>query len=190
MAASTCSADCRAGGSLPPGGATWYPPRMLTRRWSLLLVAGLAACGGGADGPDYASAFVGTWTGTASATSGGTTNSANNVALHITTSGTNALQIADICEDLSGPAATATSATSFTIGSRTCAPAPVTGCSSVTLAVASGTGTISGNTLTVAMSANLSGCSQSFPVTLGFTGTKTASGSGPAGAFFPALSLR
>jgi len=163
---------------------------MLTRRWSLLLVAGLAACGGGADGPDYASAFVGTWTGTASVTSGTNTNSANNVALHITKTGTNALQVADICDDLSGPAATATSATSFTIGSRTCAPAPVTGCSSVTLAVASGTGTISGNTLTVAMSANLSGCSQSFPVTLGFTGTKTASGSGPAGAFFPALSLR
>jgi hypothetical protein len=164
---------------------------MPTHRLRLVLLAGLAACGGGADGPDYASAFVGAWTGTASATSAGNTNTADNVVLHISTNGTNSLQVADICEDGSGPAATATSATGFSIGSRTCAPAAVPGCSSVILAVASGTGNISGTTLTVAMNANLSGCSQSFPVTLGFAGTKTgSSSSGPTGAVFPALSLR
>jgi len=150
----------------------------------ILLLAALTACGG-SSGPDYAAAFVGTWTGNASVTSNGSTQTSNGVSLRISSTGTNALQLADICEDLSGPAATATSATTFTIGSRNCPPAPVTGCSAVTLAITSGNGVVSGNSLTLTLSATVTGCSLSFPAALVFTGTKSgASSSAPGTSIF------
>jgi len=159
------------------------------------------ACGGsgsgiGGDGQDYSANFAGQWNGTAVVAGTGQSSTTPGVAIHITSTGKNALAIGDICVDLSGPPATPTGATTFTIGARSCPPAPVTGCSSVTLAVARGSGVLAGSTLSFGMDGTASGCSQTIPFSLTFSGTRTVGsvtpppGSGPPPPAALVVSLR
>ena len=140
---------------------------------ALLIVA---ACGGGGGGGAGGGAvdvsgLVGLWNGTATITLNGQTSSATNAYTHITAQGTE-LTIGDFCFDGTGPAATATKSTEFTVHAISCPPATVGNCNSVILGVASGSGSLSGATLTMNTTGTIAGCGVSTAYTFSFSGHK------------------
>lgn len=131
-----------------------------------------AACGGsdGGRNPVDPSAFVGLWTGPASITVSGQSSSGS-AYTHITANGTE-LTIGDFCFDGTGPHATATKSTEFTMHAISCPPGPIGACSAVTFTVASGSGSLSGTTLTMNVTGTISGCGSTANYTFSFTGQK------------------
>jgi predicted small lipoprotein YifL len=140
-------------------------------RFALIaLIIALAGCGGSDSGATITDStqIVGTWNGTTTVgnpTTGQTTTAAS--TLPITTTVAGQVLLGGVCLDqVSGPAATLNTTTSFTVASFNCPPSAVNGCSSVTLAISSGTGSISGGTLTMNLAATLSGCGSSGNITV------------------------
>ncbi len=139
-------------------------------RQSLLVLLIASSCGGGSSpSGDYADAFVGLWTGTVTIRT--TTQSAS---MPISRTGTNTILLENLCADGTGPTARATGPTTFSVGSLRCAPASVTGCDAVTLAINGGSGTLANSTLSVSFDTTVSGCSQSSSVSFSFSGTRGA----------------
>jgi hypothetical protein len=131
------------------------------------------ACGGSDEANSFdTSGMTGTWTGVSTITANGQAAGTNNLRLTVSANG-NDVTINNICGGGVGIPATVTSPTQFTIKAKACPPvSSTTGCSSVTLALANGTGTAENNTLTIGASGSLSGCGNSFPLTLSFNGTR------------------
>jgi hypothetical protein len=144
-------------------------------RRTLACLAILASTGCSQAPPDYSSGFTGGWVGTTSVTVAGQTTSEENTLMVIASTGLNSLEIEDICTDGSGPPATVTSASAFTVGPGSCSPQAVTGCSAVTLSTTSGGGQLVASTLNLSLNGTLSGCGQSYPFTIGFNGIRAGS---------------
>ena len=136
-----------------------------------MLVA-LAGCGGSdnnGNGIDL-SRFVGLWNGTSVVTANGQTTSASGFT-HITANGSD-LSIGDVCANGTGPGATPTSATAFSIHAYACPPIATTSCSSVVLSTTGGTGSVSGTTLTMTLPGTVAGCGTTGTFSIAFTGAK------------------
>jgi hypothetical protein len=122
---------------------------------------------------DFTSAFTGNWVGSTTITVAGQSSTNGETLVPMIRTGINALTVGGLCDDASGPPATVTSATTFTIGSTTCPPVAVTGCSSVVLSTQSGRGLLSDSAaLVIIINGTIAGCGQSFPFALFFRGAK------------------
>jgi hypothetical protein len=138
----------------------------------------LGGCGGsgssggsGSNGVDT-SQLVGLWNGTITVSVNGQSNTGNSYT-HISNSGTaGEIVVGDVCGDGSGPNATVTSPTGFSVHAMNCPAASLGTCSSVVLAVTGGNGSVSGGTLTLNASGTIGGCGQTFSYTLSFNGHK------------------
>ncbi len=149
---------------------------------ALAASASLACSGGGAKPPqhpvlpqDYTSVFVGTWNGSGTVTMAGRSQTTSG-SQPITRTGFNTLGITGMCPGADGTAGV-DSPTTFSIDPMTCAP-QAQPCGPVTVAYASGNGTVTGGTLTLTVTGTASGCGQSYPYTLTFTGTLASGGAG------------
>ena len=137
----------------------------------------LAACGGahdnsGATGGPVAS-FAGIWNGTMTSSSRGLRIGAPEPAsLILVQIDDTTLEVAGFCGDGSGPRARASGTSTLSLVAATCPAVSVSGCSSVSLAIRSGSGTLAGDTLTLSFDATASGCSQSFDYVFDFTGSR------------------
>ncbi len=151
---------------MPKARVYWF-----TSSVSLALLL-LAACGGGdaGGGAVDVSGLVGLWNGTGTITANGQSTTAN-AYTHITAQGTE-LMIGDFCFDGTGPRATATKSTEFTVHSISCPPGPAGTCSSVVLTVTSGSGTLSGGTLNMNTAGTIAGCGLNATYTFSFSGHK------------------
>ena len=140
----------------------------------------LAACGGDDDDStpavtDHSAMFVGRWDGTSSMTLGGESATAPGAYTRITRLGTNSINVAEFCNDGTGPSAVVTSSTAFRTSSFTRPPVAVEGCSAVTLVInQGGTGNLANGQVTVSVTGSASGCGYTFPFSLTFNGTKTS----------------
>lgn len=159
---------------------------MRARRVAFLIVGSLALrCGGGGTtgrshpqlDKDYADSFAGTWVGSATLSVTGQPPQTQTGNQSIGRTGFNRLSITQLCSGVDG-AAGLDSATTFSIDPLTCAPANQS-CGPVTIHYDGGTGALSQETLTVTLTGNASGCGQTLPFTLTFSGTKSASGPVP-----------
>jgi hypothetical protein len=155
----------------------------LTRILRCLAVLALAGCS--PSPTDFASGFTGGWVGTTSVTIQGQTSNEDNTLFIIASTGIDSLEIENLCGDGSGPPATVTSETAFTAGQGSCPPEPVSGCSSVTLSTTDGSGQLGTLSLTMTLNGSLSGCGQSFPISIIFSGTRMGSSPPDAGSSQP-----
>lgn len=136
-----------------------------------VLVA-IAGCGGSENNNTAidVSKFVGLWNGTTVVTASGQSTSATGFT-HISQNGSD-LTIGDVCQNGSGPGATPSSPTAFSIHAYACAGVATTTCSSVVLSTTGGEGSVSGTTLTMSLPGTVAGCGSTTSFTLSFTGTK------------------
>ncbi len=148
-------------------------------------VAFLLACGGKGGGGtrplDYSSDFTGTWSGSTNVVLNGQAVNSPGTFTDIVRTGDNTVVVNDICGDGSGPTAIVENASVFTMAGKTCPPAPIGSCPSVSLVLdAGGTGTLANGQLTISATGSLSGCGSTYPGSFSFTGTRT--GTAAAGA--------
>lgn len=140
------------------------------KKIGMLLIA-VAACGG-SDEIDT-SGIIGNWNGNGSI-SAGTASTQGTASVGITADGKD-LSVAGLCLISSVLHATAESETTFTVTNQACplvASTNPNGCQAITLAWASGHGTIENGVLTVTTTGTLSGCGQSIAATYNFNGHK------------------
>ncbi|HZW89942.1 MAG TPA: hypothetical protein VFF12_12745, partial [Myxococcaceae bacterium] len=170
------------------------------RLWSWgPIIAVLAGCGGGppgggeqSGGPDRSGAFVGTWFGRSDTqfrnSSGPLADTSAVVSLTVTATGTNRLRMPHFCGTSDpGPEATVDSDTTFTLAPYGCAQS-FNGCSGV-VSIVSGSGSVSGKTLTfVASGHSDQKASASCPAeSVEFTLTATLTRDDPRQARLPAV---
>ena len=149
---------------------------------ALVVSLTLAACsgGGGSDGSsggttDYSGNFVGRWDGSSTLTLDGQSTPSPGTYTRITRVGDNSVNVADICGDETGPNAQVTSATAFRMSGKTCPPAAVSGCSSVSFVLdAGGTGDLMNGQLAMSITGSVTGCGLSFPLSMTFIGSRTS----------------
>jgi hypothetical protein len=122
---------------------------------------------------DLANAFAGTWEGTTTVTIAGQ-HSYFDASVRMIRMDVNSLMVAGLCVDGSGPPATVTSATAFTIGVQSCPAQKVTGCSSEVVSTQSGRGLLTDDSRALAFLSNgtIAGCGQRAPFTLFFLGAR------------------
>ena len=150
------------------------------RSASLCSIAALAVlaigCGSGGQAKpshptldqDYSARFVGTWQGAATLAFTGQAPQMETVSQRIDRTGVNRLSVAGLCGDKEG-AAGLDSATAFSIDPIACAPTQQS-CGAVTVRYDSGSGALAGDTLTMSLAGNASGCGHSLNFTLTFAG--------------------
>jgi hypothetical protein len=153
-------------------------------RWTVLLVLGLTACGGGSgNGTDYAAAYVANWTATGTFIVGGNSQSLE-VLVPIHETSANIIEVQGFCSDTdtysAGPMADVT-AKGFTLRSGSCTFSSLS-CPAGTLSFAwtSGSGTLVDDTLSGTIAGNLSCGPQSSNYSVSFTSTAKGSYGGPA----------
>ena len=144
----------------------------------------LASCGGGggtreghvcegasitppALGTDYAPNFLATWVGTLTMTINGSSNSGM-VTLPITRTDVNKLELAGLCDESKGVPALVQSSDSFDTVCYVCAPAAVTGCSSIVVTYETGSATLAAGTLDLIGTGTAAGCGMNLPLTFEF----------------------
>jgi hypothetical protein len=140
------------------------------KKIGMLLIA-VAACGG-SDELDT-SGMIGSWNGNGSI-SLGTGSNQSTASVGITANGKD-LSVGGLCLTTSVLHATAESGTTFTVANQACplvASTNPSGCQAITLAWASGHGTIENGVLTITTTGTLSGCGQSIAATYNFNGRK------------------
>ncbi|HEY6912806.1 MAG TPA: hypothetical protein VI356_25720 [Myxococcales bacterium] len=139
-----------------------------------LVLAGSVACGGGGGGgnPVDRSQLVGLWTGTTTLNANGQ-SATSPASTHISNaSASDEIVWGDVCGNGSGPNATVTAPTAFSIHAFSCPPGQIGSCSSAVFAVSGGQASLSGGTLTIAANGTVSGCGANAAYTLSFTGHK------------------
>jgi hypothetical protein len=144
-----------------------------TRNVIIVLCLSVAMACGGSDssgGNLDTSGLIGLWSGSTTVSVNGQT-ATSTAYTHISGAGSD-LTIGDVCGNGTGPSATASSATQFTIHPFSCPPGVLGSCSSVVLSVSGGNGSLSSGTLTVSMSGAATGCNASYPFTFSFSGHK------------------
>ena len=153
--------------------------RMMKEAVVACAIAGLIACGGsngenGSGNTDYAMGTDGHFVGSSTLSVDGQTATASG-DVHVAYLAKNLVRIHDVCADASGPSASVGPGGSLSIEPGHCPPGTVGTCSSVTLAVSSGSGSLTTGNMTLHLVGTFAGCGESYPFTLDFSGTRSSS---------------
>jgi hypothetical protein len=128
----------------------------------------LAGCVQGLAGD---STFIGTWSGAEGVSVNSAAPVATNATVQISDAG-NGQVLISLCPDNSGPLATAVDANDLSIEAFTCPPAATSTCASATLAILSGTVSLSvQGALLLSVTGTLTGCGSTVPFSANFNGT-------------------
>ena len=127
---------------------------------------------------DYSGAFAGMWQGSATLAMGGLPPQTTTGTQRIDRSAFNRLTVSQMCNGIDGKAGV-DSATTFSIEPLTCPPLNQS-CGPVTIRYDNGSGKLAGETLTLTLAGNASGCGQNLGFTLSFVGNLLAGTTGGA----------